>query len=1480
MLDSGSEVNIIRIGFIPDRSLIDKSQIITLTGIGDSINKTLGSIKLNIGGIITEFLCVANTFPIPFSGILGTNFFLKNKAKIDYENKSFSFNNINVKIYQNNISTFPVEESRITKIELDRIKKFLPIIYVKNTPNGNTERFLIDSGAEANIIKQSLLPPEVKIDESIRVYLKGTGPNVMPTLGMVEIKILGVFSKFVVVSDNFQIPEKGLLGSTYFEDANAILDYDSQVLRVNNLTTPIYFDNFDNKIVNIIINNDRVKSNNDKLDLISECNLMNKFNDSCNSLDVNIDENSEINSIENELLEEASDCDLECLENSKMSVKYQYFLSKLETFEELNIPKEKQDDFICFDFYPVLDTKLIYNINKINICDLVDYSYMNKDEESHVRKLIDIYKDRFFMEGDELPCTDFITHKINTIDDIPVNTRQYKFPHALRDEYIKQTRALEQAKIIRPSTSPYNTSVWIVPKKPDAKGNPKWRMVLDFRPLNEKTIADAYPLPNITEIFDLVGRAKWYTVLDLATSFYQIKVEEKDTHKTAFSTPFGHYEFVRMPFGLKNAPATFQRFMDELLRGLQGVILFVYMDDIVIFADTLEEHERRFKLLMERLEFAKLKIQLEKCQFLKRKVHYLGHILSEEGLRPDPKKIEAVEHFPTPRSVKNVRQFLGLAGYYRRFIKDFARIAKPLSRLTEKEIAFEWDEKAQEAFDVLKKRLCNAPILQFPDLTQPYNITCDASGFAVGGVLSQNGPNKTDLPIAYTSRVLRGPELNYEVYEKEALAIVHSVTKAFRSYVYGRKITIYTDHQALVWFKNANLNTRVQKWRFILSEYDYEIKYKPGKSNSNADALSRNPVEKVNINVITRAQKNSKVLKEKPRIDSTILKEKIKETSNTPNKLKASRYPKRNLMKQPDYYESDLDYDSVEGVPNAVVTQLPHSPKSLPSLDSQSPKSLSDLQSIKSKISDVVSLNDKSSFSDSTISKKSIKTLDRIIIETKDLFQYRTDNLICFMSKNLEPCDEGAKLLLNNKIIKSDLEININEVSVIKHKDKFKIYILCIKNEVESISKTQENILNSLLILKDLLINNNQTTFSVAKSDYIDNVNWQEFVNLLDTVFRDSNIKILVCIGKLRYVPYDERDNIFYELHKSPIGGHRGVSKTFNRIRQIYYWENLKDDIQRRIQQCLECQLKKLVRLKTKQPMILTDTPGCAFDKIAIDIVGPCQRTKNNNEYILTMQDQLSKFCLAVPLKDTLATTIADTLVKRFICIFGSPRVLLSDQGKNFLSSLMNRVAKRFKIKKIRTTSYHPQSNGSLERSHSSLSEFLKMYTDLDTEWDEWVEIATLNYNTCVHESTKHTPYEVVFGRLARLPSSDPLREGDLIPTYKDYVKNLVTRLNSIQKLAFDFLVASKEKSKKYYDRKINPRNFKVGDFVFLQSGPKPGKFGNHYFGPYKILEVLNKNNVKIQIKNKGKIVHTNRLRISHINQESKLPNKKGKKPQ
>ena len=371
------------------------------------------------------------------------------------------------------------------------------------------------------------------------------------------------------------------------------------------------------------------------------------------------------------------------------------------------------------------------------IKNLLQWDHLNKEEEEHVATLVEEHSDLFHLPGEKLEGTNLVSHQITTTDDQPIHVKQYRFPPVHKEEINKQVDELLKKNIIQPSKSPYNSPLWIVPKKPDPQGNKQWRMVIDYRMLNEKTVGDAYPLPNINEILDQLGSAKYFSIFDLASGFHQIPMNKRDAAKTAFSTPYGHYEFKRMPFGLKNAPATFQRLMDQVLTGLQGTELFVYLDDIVLYASSLHEHSVKFRKLADKLRTAGLRLQPNKCEFLRKEVTYLGHIINREGVKPDPKKLIAVRNFPAPRTDKQIKQFLGLAGYYRRFIPNFSKIAKPLTELLKKEIKFQWSEKQQHSFDTLKNLLCSKPLLQYPDFTKPFVLTTDASGYAIGGILSQ-----------------------------------------------------------------------------------------------------------------------------------------------------------------------------------------------------------------------------------------------------------------------------------------------------------------------------------------------------------------------------------------------------------------------------------------------------------------------------------------------------------------------------------------------------------------------------------------------------------------------------------------------------------------------------------------------------------------------------------------------------------------------
>lgn len=354
-------------------------------------------------------------------------------------------------------------------------------------------------------------------------------------------------------------------------------------------------------------------------------------------------------------------------------------------------------------------------------------------------------------------------------------------------------------------------------------------------------------------MFDQLGKAKFYHTADLKSGFHEVRMKPRDTFKTAFSIhPLGRFEFVVLPFGLVNSPRTFQRILNRVLGDPIGNTCFVFIDDIIVFGETVDETNERFYEVAQKLREAGLKLEPQKCEWLKKEVNFLGHVISEAGIKPDKKKVQAVEAFPVPKATKNVREFLGLCDYYRRFIKNVAEITKLLTILLHKHRKFFWNEEQQQAFEKLKKLLCEAPILQYPQVDQPYIVRTGASNHSLGAVLPQ-GELGSDRPIAYASRVLDEAERNYMTYEREALAIIFAI-KTFRTYLFGNKFLVVTDHKPSLSLKSAYNNSRVQKWRLKLVDYDFDIIYRPGKENGPADCLSRNPVE-TKISVMTRAQK-------------------------------------------------------------------------------------------------------------------------------------------------------------------------------------------------------------------------------------------------------------------------------------------------------------------------------------------------------------------------------------------------------------------------------------------------------------------------------------------------------------------------------------------------------------------------------------------------------------------------------------------------
>ncbi|KAL5505305.1 hypothetical protein EMCRGX_G006717 [Ephydatia muelleri] len=458
-----------------------------------------------------------------------------------------------------------------------------------------------------------------------------------------------------------------------------------------------------------------------------------------------------------------------------------------------------------------------------------------RDKEMLFSVLLD-YADVFSLHPGNIGRTGEIKHHLDTGDAQPIHQLPRRVPQARRLEVRKMLDEMLEKDVIQPSHSPWSSPIILVRKKDGSM-----RFCVDYRKVNSVTKKDAYPLPRVDDTLDTLGGTKFFSTLDLASGYWQVEVEEADRQKTAFTTPEGLFEFKVMPFGLCNAPATFQRLMDRVLNDLKWTDCLVYFDDIVVVGRTFSEHLHCLGNVLTRLRQAGLKLQPKKCNFCQQKVRFLGHVVSASGISTDPDKTEVVSNWPTPTDKREIQQFLGLVNYYRRFIKNFASLAKPLQRLTEKNVTFEWNESCQNAFDQLRACLVSAPVLAFPDYSKTFILDTDASENGIGAVLSQGQDDGSECVIAYASRSLSRQEQRYCVTRRELLAVVEFVHH-FRCYLLGQHFTLRTDHGSLIWIQNfREPEGQLARWIERLQEYNFTVVHRPGIRHGNADALSRMP---------------------------------------------------------------------------------------------------------------------------------------------------------------------------------------------------------------------------------------------------------------------------------------------------------------------------------------------------------------------------------------------------------------------------------------------------------------------------------------------------------------------------------------------------------------------------------------------------------------------------------------------------------------
>ena len=1069
----------------------------------------------------------------------------------------------------------------------------------------------------------------------------------------------------------------------------------------------------------------------------------------------------------------------------------------------------------------------------------------------------------------------------HTITELPGTRPPFKQPYRMSPTEIKELKKMLdemlQKGFIRPSSSSYGAPVMFVPK-PDGS----LRMVLDYRELNAQTVKDRYPLPRDHDLFDQlqISQARFLTSMDLLYGYWQVLIHPDDIHKTAIRTPLGAYEYVVMPMGLTNAPATFQRMMESVLRPFLTDFCMVYLDDIIVYSRTEEEHVKHIIMILQVLHEHGLKIKPKKCDFFKVKIKFLGHIIdvSDGDIRllPDPSKVEAIAEWNEPTTNTELQSFIGAINYYSKMVKGYAEQAAPLMSIMsqkwgprdKKEF---WMEEHTTAFEQLKSALMKAPVLSLPMPDKPFILQSDASNIALGGVLMQERGDAR-VVITYFSHKFTASERNWPVHERELFGLVFALRK-FRHYLMGAEVRYEGDHKPLAWIKTQkHLSQRQARWLETLESFDWTFKHVPGKELVVPDALSRRP-EVANLLIYLQHEALEDLCsaaKDQPHQESTL--ESIMKELDALGAMASTPLPvgytfddlcrEHGMSSTLDPHVSDLppelpegygfeDYCHDFGLPptSAYVMTCSSVGSSPPDLTGHIFRGTYNQHFLHTTSNPFKAMSVESSTEEpgepevtSGISGDKVAAVRDAVGD--ELPQSSTDGLLP------SPID-----------LTSASHVRDNEAP---------LTIVAPDNNTTAVG--------DLLVSASLLhrLRHEYGSDSVAKA-IIAGEEKHGFVLQRGIVMRfDSDQAQFPCV----YVPsaaVSLQQDIISEFHDTVIGGHLGAAKTYEKVRRSFYWINMKNDIEAFVKSCDACQRAKRRTTKPPGANVPYSIPEMPFEVIAMDMKSGMPITAHGNNAFWVVVDKLTRRAHIIPCNTgctsaDVARMIFDNVVRHW----GVPHKIISDRDPRFIAAFWQELWKLIGTRLNMSTAEHPQTDGSSERFIGTISGMVRARALKDgRDWDTWISALEFAYNDSVNPSTGYTPFQLSIGRDPAMPITMLLNgilqrpslyaRDDQFVDPQIFLNRFVTILTAAKQ---ELRQQQRVQQQALLRRASYPVHYDPGDYVWMEASTLRSPLNTmapRRHGPYRVMRKVGLNSYELDFGDKSR-------RHNPVNEEKLTP--------